>query len=98
MFRHIAKHGNDFAAAAGLDRGLLQGPAAHFDPDELHCRMASVRALAPDTELDRPALAECRGIAKRAQVGGTIGDVDTDEQTLPMQFDNATPEQRLRGG
>ena len=95
--RHIAKHGNDFAAAAGLDRGLLQGPATHFDPDELHRGLASVRTIASDTEFDRTALAERRGIAERAQVGGSIGDVNAAEQTLPMQFGNARPEQRLRG-
>ena len=97
-FRHIAKHGNDFAAviAATSTAACSSGRQRISIQTNSACTAIGVGTLAPDAELDGAALAQGRCIAERGQISGAVGDMDAAEQALPVQVDDTAAEQRLR--
>src|SRR5579863_7793106 len=82
---NITKHGNDFAATAGLDRRLLQRSASHLDPYELRSWAAvCIKRFTPYTEFGGTAFAQRCSVTEGGQIGRAIGNMDAAEQALSV--------------
>ena len=86
----VAHHGDNLGFRRGRgQRGLVERPAPHFDPDEIGrivvSRLAAPRRLSPQTKFHAAGLAVARRVGEGREIGRPVGDMDAVEQPVPEQ-------------
>ena len=84
------------ATTSASERGLLERPATHLDPDEIGGNVLAANRIAAETEFDAARLAAARGIRQRREIGRTIGDMDAVEQAVAGEPRNRRAEHGFR--